>query len=155
MSIRERMLGVLRDYLRVAGVPTSEFDEDFAARMMEAMMVSFHKYGRVADAYPAKFNALSDVRARLNKYRETGNKHYLVDAANFCMIEAMHPSREAEWGGNSAADSPGRTSVDSRALVQEDNAGGRIIGETILHIPDCPLDDLHAEGVAAVQGEKS
>ena len=139
MSAQSELMEAVRKYVSSAGVPLTEFNEYFTARMIEAMMVSYHKYGGVADAYPRKFNALSDIRARLNKYRETGNKHYLVDAANFCMIEAMHPAREdAVWGGNSAADSPGRTSVDDRKLIQEDNAGNRIIGETILHLPDEP-----------------
>ncbi len=125
------------NHVAAAGVPLTEFDPDFVVKMISAMMVSFHKYGRVADAYPGKFNAMADVRARMAKYRETGNKHFLVDAANFAMIEAMHHGRPfAEWAGNDAADSPGRTSIDERKLVQEDNAGGRIMGETILHHPD-------------------
>jgi hypothetical protein len=128
----------MRDYLSNAGIPHTEFDPEFAVRMMAAMMVSYHKYGRVADAYPLKFSAADDVRARMAKYRATGNKHYLVDAANFAMIEAMQPGRDAEWGENGAADSPGRTTADGHRLVQEDNAGGRIMGETILYIPEEP-----------------
>ena len=134
-SARASAVSAMRNYLASAGVPATEFDPEFAVRMMAAMMVSFHKYGRVADAYPLKFSAADDVRARMRKYRETGNKHYLVDAANFAMIEAMHPGRAAEWGGNDAADSPGRTTASGHRLVHEDNAGGRIMGETILHIP--------------------
>ncbi len=73
----------------------------------------------------------------MSKYRVTGNKHFLVDAANFAMIEAMHPGRKdgAEWASNDAADSPGRTTASGHRLVQEDNAGNRIMGETILHVP--------------------
>lgn len=135
-SKRDTAIEALRDYLTSAGVPLTEFDPEFAVRMMGAMMVSFHKYGRVADAYPVKFDARSDVRARMRKYQETGNKHYLVDAANFAMIEAMHPARpDATWGENSAADSPGRTTADGHRLVQEANDGSRIMGETILHNP--------------------
>jgi hypothetical protein len=128
----------VREYMAAAGVPITEFDPDFVVRMLSAMMVSFHKYGRVADAYPLKFDAASDVRARMAKYRACGNKHFLVDAANFAMIEAMHPApeRQAGWGGNDAADSPGRTTASGHRLVQEDNAGNRIMGETILHHPD-------------------
>lgn len=132
MSTKELAIAAMRDYVASAGVPLTEFDAEFAVRMMAAMMVSYHKYGRVADAYPMKFDAASDVRARMKKYRETGNKHFLVDAANFAMIEAMHPSREASWGTNDAADSPGRTTASGHRLVQEDNAGNRIMGETIL-----------------------
>ena len=128
----------IRAYMAAAGVPLTEFDPDFVVRMLQAMMVSYHKYGRVADAYPLRFDAASDVRARMAKYRQTGNKHYLADAANFAMIESMHPSpeREAAWGGNTAADSPGRTTASGHRLVQEDNSGARILGETILHHPE-------------------
>ncbi len=126
----EEVERVMRAYMRRAGVPDTEFDPSFAVRMMQAMMVSYHKYGRVSDAYPLKFDAASDVRARMGRYRQTGNKHYLVDAANFTMIEAMHPGRKngAEWGGNDAADSPGRTTASGHRLVQEDNSGNRILG---------------------------
>lgn len=128
----------VRDYMTAAGVPTTEFDAEFVVRMVAAMMVSFHKYGRVADAYPLRFNAADDVRARMGRYRQTGNKHLLVDAANFAMIEAMHPApeRNAAWGSNDAADSPGRTTASGHRLVHEANDGSRIMGETILHHPD-------------------
>lgn len=125
-------------YMDRAGVPRTEFNPAFVTRMVAAMMVSYHKYGRVADAYPLKFNAASDVRARMSKYRETGNMHFLVDAANFAMIEAMHPApeRNAQWGANDAASSPGRSTASGNRLVQEANDGSRIMGETILHHPD-------------------
>ncbi len=116
--------------MKAAGVPESEFDPAFILRMLQAMMVSYHKYGKVADAYPLKFDAASDVRARMGKYRSTGNRHFLVDAANFAMIEAMHPApeRNSFWGGNDAADSPGRTTASGHRLVQEDNEGNKILG---------------------------
>lgn len=138
MSTRENLVRAITDFVTAAGVPITEFDPEFAVKMISAMMVSYHKYGRVADAYPLKFSAVDDVRARMAKYRETGNKHFLVDAANFAMIEAMHPGRKAgaDWGTNDAADSPGRTTASGHRLVQEANDGSRIMGETILHHPD-------------------
>ncbi|PZQ21149.1 MAG: hypothetical protein DI569_12855 [Sphingopyxis macrogoltabida] len=137
MNARAKMIAATREYIEAAGVPLTEFDPEFVVKMAAAMMVSYHKYGRVADAYPVKFDAVADVRARMAKYRETGNLHYLVDAANFAMIEAMHPRRDgATWGTNDAADSPGRSKVEGRRLAQEDNSGARIMGETILHHPD-------------------
>jgi hypothetical protein len=128
----------IHEYMISAGVPTTEFDADFVVKMVAAMMVSYHKYGKVRDAYPMKFSAEDDVRARMKRYRETGNKHFLVDAANFAMIEAMHanPKRNAIWGENDAASSPGRVTAEGHRLVQEDNEGNRIMGETILHHPD-------------------
>src|ERR1043165_607898 len=133
----EAILQAVRADMAEAGIPATEFSADFAVKMLRAMMVSYHKYGRVGDAYPLKFDAVSDIRARLKRYRETGNMHYLVDVANFAMIETMHPApeRSARWGTNDAADSPGRTTASGHRLVQEDNSGGRIMGETILHPP--------------------
>lgn len=137
MTGSEDVRRVLKDYVTSAGVPDTEFDPDFVVKMMAAMMVSYHKYGKVREAYPVRFSATDDIRARMSKYRQTGNKHYLVDAANFAMIEAMHPGRsDAEWGTNDAADSPGRTTASGHRLVQEDNNGDRIMGETILHHPN-------------------
>jgi hypothetical protein len=137
MSTPEKLESAISEYMTAAGVPVTEFDPKFVTRMVSAMMVSFHKYGRVAQAYPLKFNAADDVRARMSKYRASGNKHFLVDAANFAMIEAMHPApeRNAVWGTNDASDSPGRTTASGHRLVQEDNDGNRIMGETILHHP--------------------
>lgn len=136
------ILEAIRNDMDQAGIPQSEFDADFVVKMIRAMMVSYHKYGRVADAYPIKFDAASDIRARMRKYRETGNKHYLVDAANFAMIEAMHPAPErgAVWGSNDASDSPGRTTASGHRMVQETNDGTRILGETILHHPEAGSD---------------
>lgn len=129
MSTAMKARKALLDYLDAIGVPTTEFDAEFALRMLQAMAVSYHKYGKVADAYPDKFDAVADVRARMAKYRETGNKHYLVDAANFAMIEAMHPRRPgAEWGGNDAEDSPGRVNAETHRLERRDNAGNRTEG---------------------------
>ena len=138
MSSKDNLINSVVDYVESAGVPRSEIDPNFILKMVSAMMISFHKYGRVSDAYPMKFDSVSDIRARMSKYRKTGNKHYLVDVANFAMIEAMHPdpSKNAEWGSNDAADSPGRTTASGHRLVQETNDGTRIMGETILHHPD-------------------
>src|SRR4051812_29600342 len=69
-----------------------EVSEFFLDGMRNRMAVSFYKYGPVADAYPEKVNALDSLQLRLKKYQETGNAEFLMDAANFAMIEFMHPS---------------------------------------------------------------
>lgn len=117
----------LQQSMREAQVPITEFDTAFAHRMVCAMMISYFKYGKVADAYPLKFSAIDDIRKRLQEYRRTGNKHFLVDIANFAMIEAMHPGQESEWGQNDARSSPGRVTADGHRLVHEMNDGTRIL----------------------------
>ena len=118
-----------------AGVPKTEFYPGFVSDMVRYMMVSFHKYGLVAKAYPDKFDALADVRTRISKYRETGDMSFLVDAANFCMIECMHPRHEkAHWGRNDDDTSPGRVNAETRRLEQTNNEGDRLTGDGFLHI---------------------
>jgi hypothetical protein len=134
---REELIAAMAAYVTSAGVPATEVDFDFHVKMMEAMMVSFHKYGRVAEAYPLRFSAVDDIRARLKKYRETGDKWFLADAANFAMIEAMHPAKaDTAYLRNDVDTSPGRVSASGHRLLQEDNNGNRIApGAHVLHHP--------------------
>lgn len=88
----------------------TEFSADFVQMMKNRMVVSFHKYGPLADAYPHKVNAIESLKQRLNKYAETGNTEFLIDAANFAMIEFMRPSHEAAFfRATDSNESPGRT----------------------------------------------
>jgi hypothetical protein len=75
-----------------SGVPLSEVSVEFLQGMANRMATSFYKYGRVADAYPSKVDALRSMQVRLDRYAASGNTEHLVDAANFLMIEFMHPS---------------------------------------------------------------
>jgi hypothetical protein len=72
----------------------SEDSPEFHRRMRQGMTVSFHKYGPLKDAYPHKVNAIASLKKRLRLYEETGNADYLVDIANFSMIEFMRPAHE-------------------------------------------------------------
>lgn len=89
--------------------PRSEFSEDFLQGMVNRMGVSHAKYGRVRDAYPEKVNALDSLRLRLKTYAETGNTEFLIDAANFAMIEFLCPSHpDAHFRATDSQESPGR-----------------------------------------------
>lgn len=89
--------------------PETEFSFDFAQGMADRMAVSFHKYGKVADAVPWKIDALGSAHKRIQKYLDTKNTEWLVDAANFIMMEFMHPSLEgAHFRPTDSNESPGR-----------------------------------------------
>lgn len=93
------------------GMPDTEYDARFLQGMLDRMAVSYHKYGAVAKAYPHDVSALASLQQRLDKYLETGNTEFLIDAANFCLIEFMRPSREdAFYEATDSDQSPGRTS---------------------------------------------
>jgi hypothetical protein len=90
-----------------------ETSRRFHDLMDNAMMVSFYKYGPVAQGFPERVNALESLRLHLAKYEETGNAEHLVDAANFAMIEFMHPAREAYLKLTDADGSPGRVAANA------------------------------------------
>lgn len=88
---------------------------EFLQGMANRMEVSFHKYGAVWDAYPEKLSALESLKQRIHKYLETGNTEFLIDAANFCMIEFMCPSvRGAAFTPTDSGESPGRMTTSGR-----------------------------------------
>lgn len=117
------------DIKEAAGIPNTEYSETFLQGMVNRMSMSFLKYGAVAEGYPKKVNAIHSLLLRLRAYlgheafntaminasmaedvrhrRTEGNTEYLMDAANFAMIEFMHPS--IEGATFEATDSDGST----------------------------------------------
>lgn len=92
-----------------AEILVTEFDEKFIEYMRNRMIFSFHKYGPLADAYPAKVDAIASLEKRLAKYKETGNAEWLVDVCNFAMIEFMRPRHpNAHFEATDSHASPGR-----------------------------------------------
>ena len=107
-----------------------EVSEFFLDGMRSRMAVSRYKYGLVADAYPEKVNALASIAARFDRYLNgdpakgiaPGNAEWLIDVANFAMIEFMHPSHPtAHFVGTDADQSPGRVEKVSGDLVTFEN----------------------------------
>jgi hypothetical protein len=87
--------------------PTTEFSKEFLQAMLDRVAHSYARYGAMKDAYPHKVDALKSAELRLDKYKETGNLEYVVDSANFNMIEFIHPRKvDAYW--DARAKSPGR-----------------------------------------------
>lgn len=92
-----------------SGIPATEFSELFVQGMADRMAVSYCKYGAVAEAYPARVDAIESLRKRLDRYAETGNTEWLMDVANFAMIEFMHPRHAAaHFKATDSHESPGR-----------------------------------------------
>lgn len=103
---------------------STEFSEEFIQHMRNRMVMSFYKYGFLRDAYPDKVNALQSLLDRLDKYKETGNKEFLVDAANFAMIEYMHPKHGTHFRGTDSTESPGRRTSRGKVDHRDNNTVG-------------------------------
>lgn len=103
----EDMVGYLA--IEVRTLYRTEVSASFLQRMANAMGMSFFKYGAVKDAYPHKIDAIASLKKRLELYEQTGNQEYLVDVANFAMIEYMEPRHpNAHYDAGDSNKSPGR-----------------------------------------------
>lgn len=109
--------------IKVPGnVPSSEFSQTFAQGMADRMSMSYYKYGKVAEAYPSHVDAIASLKLRLDKYERTGNTEWLMDVANFAMIEFMHPRHEkAHFAATDSNASPGRVWHGETDPLQEPN----------------------------------
>lgn len=86
--------------------PRDHISEQFIQGMLNRMAVGFHKYGHSSKC--DKLNLLKTIELRLQTYRDTGNTEYLMDAANFCMIEFMYPQIPgAHFTATDSTGSPG------------------------------------------------
>ncbi len=73
----------------------TEYSSEFDELRKNRMAVSYYKYGPLAENYGKDLvNAVENLEIRLNKYKRTGNTEFLVDVANFAMIEFMYPKHE-------------------------------------------------------------
>jgi hypothetical protein len=81
---------------------------DNIQKMANRMAFSQEKYGNLADAYPDTVDAIANLKERLAFYEETGNVEWLIDAANFAIIEAIHPAHTAaHFRSTDSDESPG------------------------------------------------
>lgn len=93
-------------------VPQNQIEESFIAGMMNRMATSYFKYG---SARTTKSDGMKNARERMKMYRTTGNTEWLIDAANFLMIEFMNPKHgKAHFRATSSHESPGRILKDGK-----------------------------------------
>lgn len=93
----------------VSEILKTEFSPDFVEGMKNRMVMSFYKYGPVVEGFPHKVDAIASLGDRLREYAATGNTEFLVDVANFAMIEFMYPKHpKAFFRPTDSDESPGR-----------------------------------------------
>jgi hypothetical protein len=85
-----------------------DWSSEFVAKMQRAIETSHYKYGWMSDTYPELAQAVKCIQERLDLYNKTHNLDYLVDIANFAMIEYKHPSySDAHYTPQDSDKSPG------------------------------------------------
>jgi len=73
----------------------SEWSEEFETLMRNRLILGALRYGRLKAPGKARYNRVESIIKRMRKYQETGNKEYLVDCANLCLLEfeeCHHPA---------------------------------------------------------------
>lgn len=84
------------------------YNKQFIEGMKNRLIVSHYKYGSAEKTYPELAQALKCVKERIELYEKTKNTEYLIDAANFCMLEFMYPCIEgAKFQPTDSDKSPG------------------------------------------------
>lgn len=85
-----------------------DWSKEFIIKMENAIETSHYKYGWMSDTYPELAQAVKCIQERLDLYNRTHNLEYLVDIANFAMIEYKHPSYpDASYTPQDSDKSPG------------------------------------------------
>lgn len=108
------------------GHPATQYSIEFLQGMVNRMLMSFPKYGHIKDSVERGMDPLAEAHARLRKYSSTGNTEWLIDAANYAMIEFMHPShKNAHFRSTDSDESDGRAMRDgTRHSKHADRMGG-------------------------------
>ena len=94
---------------KINNILKSEYSKEFDEKRKRAMVTSYYKYGKAALNYPKNVDEIASLEQRLSLYKQTGNMDYLVDIANFAMLEFMFPRRKDAFykAGANEKDSPG------------------------------------------------
>lgn len=101
-------------------VPIDQIDVEFLQGMLNRMAFGFHNYGH-SRRYQHKPHSLKNIEIRLKEYRRTHNTEFLMDAANYCMMEFCVPSfKDAYFRPTSKAESPGAIVDGKRVKGKED-----------------------------------
>jgi hypothetical protein len=99
--------------LKTGNCPPEQYSEQFLQGMINRVAISWHKYG------PSRLNTnvdwVASALVRIQKYQETGNSEWLIDAANYCMIETLYPRHpNAHHRATDSHESPGRIDLDGK-----------------------------------------
>jgi hypothetical protein len=108
--------------IKMSEILRSEFSQDFVEGMKNRMVVSYYKYGTILDGFSHKVDAIGSLMDRLHEYADTGNTEFLMDVANFAMIEFMLPRHpKAFFRPTDSDESPGRRARRGGVVDHRDN----------------------------------
>ena len=101
-------------------VLNKEYSFEFDELRKNRIEISFYKYGASAINFGRRYvNALGSMTKCVEKYLETHNKEYLVDAANYLMFEYMFPYfDDAYFKATDSSESAGIDGISIKEIEQ-------------------------------------
>ena len=94
-----------------------DYSNEFETLRQNAIIQSHYKYGWMSESYPELANAFGSLKKRIDLYEQTGNADWLIDIANFAMIEFMYPAHPAyHFRRTSSEESPGLDGISINEL---------------------------------------
>jgi hypothetical protein len=102
-------------------VPKDQISEQFLQGMLDRMAFGFHNYGHVKLNANRNYDVPKSLRLRMKKYRLTRNTEFLMDVANFAMMEFMQPKyRGATFTPTTKRESPGAVTMTGKIRKGKD-----------------------------------
>jgi hypothetical protein len=98
---------------------SKDWSTNFINGMQNRIVQSHYKYGYASENYPTGLaSAIGSLDKRLELYKQTGNLEYLMDVANFAMIEYMYPQHpKAHFRVVPSEESPGLDGISAKELM--------------------------------------
>lgn len=99
---------------------SQEYSEEFDRLRRNRVEVSYYKYGPVRRNFATgNVQAIPTMDLCVKKYQETGNKEYLLDAANYLMFEYMFPQHpKAHFRATGSEESAGIVGISVNEIKE-------------------------------------
>lgn len=84
--IRGHLLRCIERLPAMEDLEASEWSPEFERAMRDRMVQGAFRYGRMTPGH-RRYDRVRQMRERLDRYVETGDREMLVDLANFALLE--------------------------------------------------------------------
>ncbi len=79
----------------------TEWCPEFEMHMRNRLVMGAFRYGRFDNDDKWRFSLIGGLQEKLMAYQQTGNTEYLVDLANYALLEFVRPAHpKAHWHGD-------------------------------------------------------
>ena len=97
---------------------SKEYSKEFDKLRKNRVEMSFYKYGPARKNFATgNVQAIPTMDLCIKKYKDTGNREYLLDAANYLMFEYMFPQHpKAHFRATSSEESAGIVGMSANEM---------------------------------------